>query len=161
MLTTTDLLTHLELHGKSMRVRCAELFIRSEFDRLIALLMADTYVSMLPQIHRTGSVQDGVELGDRIEFARKTLRDCHTYWLLEEGDGDDQDGFGFFQYLVRSTAPDFRFCMSTEVEVFWASQDLLEDGGFMRYLTPAIAVIRQFLDDNAGVATASQPRPFT
>jgi hypothetical protein len=46
--------------------------------------------------------------------------------------------------------------MSPEVETFWVSQGLYEDGAFMRYLTPALTVIRQFLDDNAGVARADE-----
>jgi hypothetical protein len=60
MPTTEDLLTFLELHGTTAHDRCGELFIRSEFDRLIAVLMAHTYVSMLPEINRTGSVHDSV-----------------------------------------------------------------------------------------------------
>jgi hypothetical protein len=156
MPTTEDLLTFLELHGTTAHDRCGELFIRCEFDRLIAILMAHTYVSMLPEVHRTGSVWGGVELGERVEFARRTLRDCHTYWFIEEGDDDDPDAYRFFHNLSRGTVEDFWGCMSPEVETFWSSQGLYEDGAFMRYLTPALTVIRQFLDDNAGVAQADE-----
>jgi hypothetical protein len=54
MPTTEDLLTFLELHGTTAHDRCGELFIRSEFDRLIAVLMAHTYVSMLPGLNLPG-----------------------------------------------------------------------------------------------------------
>jgi hypothetical protein len=154
MLTTNDIITTLGLHGTSVRDRAGELFIRSEFDRLVNLLMRDTYVTMLVSIPSTAPIQDSVALGERIEYARKTLRNCHSCWLLTRGDG--QNGLSLFEDLVRWTAPVFRFCMSPEVEEFWASRDLLEDGRFMRYLAPAIAVIRQFLDDRAGVTSADE-----
>jgi len=48
--------------------------------------------------------------------------------FLEQDDGDDRDSIGFFQRLMRETAPGVRSCMRLDVEAFWASQGLLEDG---------------------------------
>jgi hypothetical protein len=56
---------------------------------------------------------------------------------------------------MRGTVEDFWGCMSPEVETFWASHGLYEAEALLRYLTPAITVIWQFQDDNAGVAMAS------
>ena len=95
MLTAKNIITTLELDGTTVRNRCAKLFIRSEFDRLINLLTPQIFVSMLIPIHRKESTEDSVEMGDRIVFAGKTLRDCHTEWSLEESDRD-QDGIFFF-----------------------------------------------------------------
>jgi hypothetical protein len=133
MLTIKNIITKLELDGTTVRNRCAGLFIRSEFDRLINLLTREIFVSMLIPIHRKQSTEDSAQMGDR-----------------------DQEGIFFFESLVQSTAADIRLCMSPDVEAFWASQGLLEGGGFMRHLAPAIEVFQGLLDDNADAAGAPE-----
>ncbi len=158
MLTTTDLLSRLELHGRTPRDRGAELFIPSVFARLVQTLMTETFVAMLVSSDRARSTEGDFEIGDRVVFAGKTLRDCHAAWFLDEGDGSDQDGIGFFQFLARATPPDIRFRMSREVEAFWASRGLLEDGGFMRTLAPAIEAIRPLIEENGAGDPATAAR---
>ena len=153
MLTANDVITKLELHGTTVRDRCGELFIHSEFSRLLGLVMPEIFVSRLVLIHRNELSESEDHMGDRVMFAEKTLRDCHREWFLEESDRD-QDGIFFFQSLVRSTAADIRFCMSPAVAAFWASQDLLENGGFMQYLAPFMEIVRGLLDETSAGAGA-------
>ena len=44
--------------------------------------------------------------------------------------------------------------MSADVRTYWASQRLLENGGFMQYLAPFIEIVRGLLDENIGAAGA-------
>ena len=117
MPTNDDITTKLELHGATVRDRCAELFTRSGFDRLLSLLMPGTFVAVLIPNHRRHLDQSEAGMADCIVFAERTLRDCRATWSVEH-DSPDQDGIGFFRSLVRSMAADFRFCMNPDVEAF-------------------------------------------
>jgi hypothetical protein len=157
MLTANEVIAKLELHGTTVRNRCAELFIRSEFDRLLSLIIPEIFVARLLSIDREELVERVDHMGDRVVYAEKTLRECHTDWFLEESDRE-QDGILFFRNLTQSTAEDIRFCMSPEVKAYWASQGMLENGGFMPYLAPFIEIVRGLLDENTGMIEASAQR---
>jgi hypothetical protein len=125
--------------GETVRDPYEQLFTRGAFGQFSAARASETFVSMISEINRTGSDADGILLNERIDFAQQALRDCRSCWL--------SNGRGFFRWLARAEAADIRSCMSPAVEEFWASRELLENGGFMRYVAPTLEAIRKLLTD--------------
>ena len=149
MITATDVITKHELHGMTVRTRCARLFTRNEFDRLLSLTMTEVFVAGVALKHRKNLAIGAFDIGDRVVFAQKILRECHNSWCAKESNLE-QDGILFFRSLTHSTAEDFRVCMAWDVKEYWASLGMLENGGFMVYLEPFIEIVRGLLDDNTG-----------
>ena len=86
MITATDVITKRELHGIAVRTRCAKLFARSEFDRLLSLITTEVFVSGVVLIHQKNFAMGAFDVGDRMVFAQKILREYHNAQPAEFSD---------------------------------------------------------------------------
>ena len=153
MLNLEEALMDLGLQCGMRQGRLRELFARNVYQLLITNLIRQMRAGLMRHSEQPS------EVALCTLSAGQVLRDFRQTW---PSDGDQEDAERFFAALTTLTASEIRATWSSGAEAFFASHSLLEDDGFMAYLSPVLECLRQLVAggtaDLPSIAGARQPR---